>query len=36
MSSMERIYQIDQILGARHSVTRKELQERLGEVLNLL
>ena len=22
--------QIDQILGARHSVTRKELQERLG------
>ncbi len=30
MSGMERIYQIDQILGARHSVTRKELQERLG------
>ncbi len=30
MSAMERIYQIDQILGARHSVTRKELQERLG------
>ena len=29
MSSMERIYQIDQILGVRHSVTRKELQERL-------
>jgi predicted DNA-binding transcriptional regulator YafY len=30
MSGMERIYQIDQILGARHSVTRMELQERLG------
>jgi predicted DNA-binding transcriptional regulator YafY len=30
MSSMQRIYQIDQILGARHSVTRAELQERLG------
>ena len=30
MSGMERIYQIDQILGARHSITRKELQERLG------
>ena len=30
MSSMHRIYQIDQILGARHSVTRAELQERLG------
>ncbi|SBT03717.1 Helix-turn-helix type 11 domain protein [Candidatus Accumulibacter aalborgensis] len=30
MSGMERIYQIDQILGARHSVTRSELQERLG------
>ena len=30
MSGMERIYQIDQILGARHSVTRAELQERLG------
>jgi predicted DNA-binding transcriptional regulator YafY len=29
MSGMERIYQIDQILSARHSVTRKELQERL-------
>ncbi len=30
MSGMERIYQIDQILGARQSITRKELQERLG------
>ncbi|WP_300319279.1 YafY family protein [Accumulibacter sp.] len=30
MSAMERIYQIDQILGARQSVTRRELQERLG------
>ncbi len=30
MSSMERIYQIDQILGGRHSVNRAELQERLG------
>ncbi|HRD93864.1 MAG TPA: WYL domain-containing protein [Accumulibacter sp.] len=30
MSNMERIYQIDQILGARQSATRKELQERLG------
>ncbi|MCM8612439.1 MAG: WYL domain-containing protein [Candidatus Accumulibacter sp.] len=30
MNNMERIYQIDQILGARHCVTRKELQERLG------
>ena len=30
MSRMERIYQIDQILGARRSVTRQELQERLG------
>ena len=30
MSSLQRIYQIDQILGARHSVTRAELQERLG------
>jgi predicted DNA-binding transcriptional regulator YafY len=30
MSGMERIYQIDQILGARHFVTRQELQERLG------
>lgn len=30
MSGMERIYQIDQILGVRHSVTRKELLERLG------
>ena len=30
MSSMQRIYQIDQILGARPSVTRAELQERLG------
>ena len=30
MSSMHRIYQIDQILGARHSGTRAELQERLG------
>ena len=30
MSGMERIYQIDQILGARHFITRKELQERLG------
>ena len=29
MNNMERIYQIDQILGARHCVTRKELQERL-------
>ena len=29
MSSMQRIYQIDQILGAHHSVTRAELQERL-------
>ena len=29
MNGMERIYQIDQILSARHSVTRKELQERL-------
>jgi len=27
---MERIYQIDQILGAHQSVTRKELQEPLG------
>lgn len=27
---MERIYQIDQILGDRRFVTRKELQERLG------
>jgi predicted DNA-binding transcriptional regulator YafY len=30
MSGMERIYQIDQILSVRHTVTRKELQERLG------
>ncbi len=30
MSGMERIYQIDQILGARQSVTRQELLERLG------
>ena len=30
MSGMERIYQIDQMLAARHSVTRSELQERLG------
>ena len=30
MSNMERIYQIDQILGAHQSVTRKELQEPLG------
>ena len=30
MSGMERIYQIDQILSVRHSVTRKDLQERLG------
>ena len=30
MSGMERIYQIDQILGGRIFVTRKELQERLG------
>jgi predicted DNA-binding transcriptional regulator YafY len=30
MSNMERIYQIDQILGAHQSATRKELQERLG------
>jgi len=30
MNNMERIYQIDRILGARHCVTRKELQERLG------
>jgi predicted DNA-binding transcriptional regulator YafY len=30
MSGMERIYQIDHILSARHSITRKELQERLG------
>ncbi len=30
MSAMERIYQIDQILGDRRFVTRKELQERLG------
>lgn len=30
MSGMERIYQIDQILGGRQSVPRKELQERLG------
>lgn len=30
MNNMERIYQIDQILGARHCVTRQELQERLG------
>ena len=30
MSGMERIYQIDQILGARHFISRKELQERLG------
>jgi predicted DNA-binding transcriptional regulator YafY len=27
---MERIYQIDQILSTRHSVSRQELQERLG------
>ena len=30
MSGMERIYQIDQILGSRRFVTRKELQEKLG------
>jgi DeoR/GlpR family transcriptional regulator of sugar metabolism len=30
MSSMERIYQIDQILGARPFATRADLQERLG------
>ena len=30
MSGMERIYQIDQILSARHFISRKELQERLG------
>ena len=30
MNNMERICQIDRILGARHCVTRKELQERLG------
>ena len=30
MSSMERIYQIDQILAGRQFVPRKELQERLG------
>lgn len=30
MSGMERIYQIDQFLGGRVFVTRKELQERLG------
>lgn len=30
MSGMERIYQIDQILGSRRFVTRKELQENLG------
>jgi predicted DNA-binding transcriptional regulator YafY len=30
VSGMERIYQIDQILSARHFITRKELQERLG------
>ena len=30
MSAMERIYQIDQILGERRFVTRRELQERLG------
>ncbi len=30
MSAMERIYQIDQILGDRRFVTRQELQERLG------
>jgi hypothetical protein len=29
MSSMERIYQIDQILGARPFATREDLQERL-------
>jgi len=29
MNNMERIYQIDQILGARHCVTRAALQERL-------
>jgi predicted DNA-binding transcriptional regulator YafY len=30
MSNMERIYQIDQILGAPRIVSRGELQERLG------
>ncbi len=30
MSSMERVYQIDQMLGGRKLVTRSELQERLG------
>ena len=30
MSSMERIYQIDQILGARPFATRADLLERLG------
>mgnify|MGYP000853285965 CR=1 FL=1 len=30
MSGMERIYQIDQMLGNRPVVTRAELQERLG------
>lgn len=30
MSTMERIYQIDQMLGHRPFVTRSELQERLG------
>ena len=30
MSGMERIYQIDQILSSRQSISRKELQDRLG------
>ena len=30
MSAMERIYQIDQMLGNRAFVTRAELEERLG------
>ncbi len=30
VSEMERIYQIDQMLGGRRFVTRKQLQERLG------
>ncbi|MFN5745515.1 MAG: helix-turn-helix transcriptional regulator [Methylococcaceae bacterium] len=30
MSNLDRIYQIDQLLAARKSISRKELEERLG------